>query len=110
MFELYLHNLNVLKDWTFIVATTEPDNMDLYAGMENITGIEERLFTPFANGGVSIINHKIVKRCWLKKDYRVRIHKCVSFDTQTVNHLSNKPVVMLYDKNVIHFHALNEAV
>ncbi|MBQ3214756.1 MAG: hypothetical protein IJB11_01410 [Oscillospiraceae bacterium] len=27
-----------------------------------------------------------------------------------VNHLSNKPVVMLYDKNVIHFHALKEAV
>lgn len=27
-----------------------------------------------------------------------------------VNHLSNKPVVMLYDKNVIHFHEMKEAV
>lgn len=27
-----------------------------------------------------------------------------------VNHLSNKPVVMLYDKNVIHFQSLKEAV
>ena len=27
-----------------------------------------------------------------------------------INHLSNTPVVMLYDKNVIHFHELKEAV
>ena len=27
-----------------------------------------------------------------------------------VNHLSNKPVVLLYDKNVIRFHELKEAV
>ena len=47
--------------WTFIVATTEPDNMDLYLGMKEIPGIKERLFTPFANGRVSIINDKILK-------------------------------------------------
>lgn len=87
MFELYLHNLDVLKDWTFIVATTEPDNMDLYAGMENIEGIKERMFTPFANGRVSIINYKIFKRCWQKNDSRVRMQKCVSFDTQTVSYI-----------------------
>ena len=28
----------------------------------------------------------------------------------TINHLSNKPVVMLYDKKVLCFHELNEAV
>ena len=87
MFELYLHNLDVLKDWTFIVATTEPDNMDLYAGMEDIEGIKERMFTPFANGRVSIINYKIFKRCWQKNDSRVRMQKCVSFDTQTVSYI-----------------------
>lgn len=27
-----------------------------------------------------------------------------------INHLSNKPVVMLYDKKVLCFHELNEAV
>lgn len=87
MFELYLHNLFVLKDWTFIVATTEPDNMDLYAGMENIAGIQERLFTPFKNGRVSIMNQKILKRCWFKRDSRVRMYRCISFDTQTVSYI-----------------------
>ena len=87
MFELYLHNLSVLKHWTFIVATTEPDNMDLYAGMEHLAGIKERLFTPFKNGRVSIINQKILKRCWFKRDSRVRMYRCVSFDTQTVSYI-----------------------
>lgn len=87
MFNLYLLNQRVLKDWTFIVATTEPDNMDLYLGMEEIPGIKERLFTPFANGRVSIINDKILKRCLQKYDSRARIYRCVSFDTQTVSYI-----------------------
>lgn len=87
MFELFLFHQEMLKDWTFIVATTEPDNMDLYAGMEEIAGIRERLFTPFANGRVSIINDKIVKRCLLKNDSRARTYRCVSFDTQTVSYI-----------------------
>ena len=37
MFNLYLFNRNILKDWTFIVATTETDNMNLYKDMENIS-------------------------------------------------------------------------
>lgn len=87
MFELFLLHQDVLKDWTFIVATTEPDNMDLYIGMEEIAGIRERLFTPFANGRVSIINDKILKRCLQKNDSRARIYRCVSFDTQTVSYI-----------------------
>lgn len=87
MFDQYLLNQKVLKDWTFIVATTEPDNMDLYLGMKEIPGIKERLFTPFANGRVSIINDKILKRCLQKNDSRARIYKCVSFDTQTVSYI-----------------------
>ena len=87
MFNLYLLNQRVLKDWTFIVATTEPDNMDLYLGMEEIPGIKGRVFTPFANGRVSIINDKILKRCLQKNDSRARIYRCVSFDTQTVSYI-----------------------
>lgn len=87
MFELFLLHQEVLKDWTFIVATTEPDNMDLYTGMEEIAGIRERLFTPFANGRVSVINDKIVKRSLLKNDSRARTYRCVSFDTQTVSYI-----------------------
>ena len=87
MFNLYLLNQRALKDWTFIVATTEPDNMDLYLGMEGIPGIKERLFTPFANGRVSIINDKILKRCLKKNDSRARIYRSVSFDTQTVSYI-----------------------
>lgn len=87
MFDQYLLNQKVLKDWTFIVATTEPDNMDLYLGMKEIPGIKERLFTPFANGRVSIINDKILKRCLQKNDSRARIYKCVSFDTETVSYI-----------------------
>ena len=87
MFEFYLRNIGVLEDWTFIVATTEPDNMDLYAGMESISGIKERLFTPFANGRVSVINEKIVMRCLYKNDSRARIYRCISFDTQTVSYI-----------------------
>ena len=87
MFNLYLFNRNILKDWTFIVATTETDNMNLYEDMENISGIRDRMFTPFANGRVSIINDKILKRCIIKNDSRARILRCVSFDTQTVSYI-----------------------
>ncbi len=87
MFDLYLFNRNILKDWTFIVATTETDNMNLYEDMENISGIRDRMFTPFANGRVSIINDKILKRCIIKNDSRARILRCVSFDTQTVSYI-----------------------
>lgn len=87
MFNFYLHNRNILKDWTFIVATTEPYNMNLYAGLEEISGIKERLFTPFANGRVSIINDRILQSCLSNNDSRARIFRCVSFDTQTVSYI-----------------------
>ncbi len=87
MFDLYLFNRNTLKDWTFIIATTETSNMNLYEGIESISGIRDRMFTPFANGRVSIINDKILKRCLLKNDSRARIFRCVSFDTQTVSYI-----------------------
>lgn len=87
MFNLYLLNKNILKDWSFIVATNETDNMNLYEDMESLPGIRDRMFTPFANGRVSIINNKILKRCIIKDDSRARIFKCVSFDTQTVSYI-----------------------
>ncbi len=87
MFDLYLFNRNILKDWTFIVATTEKNNMDLYEGLNGISGIRERMFTPFANGRVSIINDKILKRCLTQNDSRARIFRCVSFDTQAVSYI-----------------------
>lgn len=77
----------MLKDWTFIVATTEKNNMDLYEGLNGISGIRKRMFTPFANGRVSIINDKILKRCLTQNDSRARIFRCVSFDTQTVSYI-----------------------
>lgn len=87
MMELYSLNRKLLKDWTFIVATTESENMDLYAGMDEIEGIKDRMFTPFANGRVSVINNKIFKRCFIKNDSRARIYRCVSFDTQTISYI-----------------------
>ena len=87
MFDFYLLNRRALKDWTFIVATKELDNMDLYAGLEEISGIRERLFTPFVNGRVSVINDRILKRCLRSHDSRARIFRCVSFDTQTVSYI-----------------------
>lgn len=79
--------MDVLKDWTFIVATKDEDNIDLYAGLENVSGIRDRLFTPFANGRVSIINNKIVRRHFLRNDDRAKTLRCVSFDTQTVSYI-----------------------
>lgn len=87
MFNLYYLHRNMLKDWTFIVATNETDNMNLYEGLENISGIKDRMFTPFVNGRVSIINDKILKRCITKNDSRARFFRCVSFDTQTVSYI-----------------------
>lgn len=87
MFDLFLANRKILKDWTFIVATTESNNMYLYAGLEEIAGIKERIFTPFANGRVSVINNRILRRCLTKNDSRARIFRCVSFDTQTVSYI-----------------------
>ena len=87
MFDSYLLNRSMLKDWTFIVATTETGNMNLYEGMENISGIRDRMFTPFINGRVSIINDRILKRCLTQNDSRARIFRCVSFDTQTVSYI-----------------------
>lgn len=87
MLELYLLNRKILKDWTFIVATTEPDNINLYESMDELEGIKERLFTPFANGRVSIINNKILRRYMWKRDARARIYRNVSFDTQTVSYI-----------------------
>ncbi len=87
MFYLYQNCRHILKEWTFIVATTEDENMDLYMGLDNMKGIKERLFTPFANGRVSIINDKIFKRIILKNDSRARMYRCVSFDTQTVSYI-----------------------
>lgn len=87
MFELYLLNRKILKDWTFIVATTETDNINLYESIDEIEGIRERLFTPFDNGRVSIINNKILRRCFWKGDSRARFHRNVSFDTQTVSYI-----------------------
>lgn len=87
MLELYWLNRKILKDWTFIVATTEPNNINLYEGMDELEGIRERLFTPFANGRVSIINNKILRRCLWKKDARARTYRNVSFDTQTVSYI-----------------------
>lgn len=84
---LFLRYGNVLKDWTFIVATTDLDNIDLYTGMENIAGIRERLFTPFVNGRVSIVNDKIIRRFLRSNDNRTKLYKCVSFDTQTVSYI-----------------------
>lgn len=43
MFDLYLFNRNILKDWTFIVATIETSNMNLYEGIESISGIRDRM-------------------------------------------------------------------
>ena len=87
MFDFYLLNRSVLKDWTFIVSTKEPNNMDLYDGLEKISGIRERLFTPFSNGRVSIINDRILQRCLSNDDSRARTFRCVSFDTQTVSYI-----------------------
>ena len=87
MFELYLLNRKILKDWTFIVATTEPGNINLYESMDELEGIKERLYTPFANGRVSIINNKILRRCLWKRDARARTYRNVSFDTQTVSYI-----------------------
>lgn len=87
MFNLYLFNRNILKDWTFIVATTEPNNMDLYAGLNQLSGICGRFFTPFSNGRVSIINDRILQRCLTQNDSRARIFRSVSFDTQTVSYI-----------------------
>lgn len=87
MFDFYLLNRSVLKDWTFIVSTKEPNNMDLYDGLEKISGIRERLFTPFSNGRVSIINDRILQRCLSNDDSRARTFGCVSFDTQTVSYI-----------------------
>ena len=87
MFDFYMLNRSILKDWTFIVATKEPNNMDLYAGLEDVSGIKERLFTPFANGRVSVINNRILQRCLNNNDSRARIFRCVSFDTQTVSYI-----------------------
>ena len=69
------------------MATTEADNMDLYAGLEGILGIKDRMFTPFVRGRVSIINDKIWKRCLKENDSRARTYRCVSFDTQTVSYI-----------------------
>lgn len=87
MFNLYYSHRNIIKDWTFIVATNEPFNMDLYSGLEGVTGVKERLFTPFVNGRVSIINDRILKRCIENNDSMARFYKCVSFDTQTVSYI-----------------------
>lgn len=87
MIELYSINRTLLKDWTFIVATTGADNVNLYAGMDGIEGIKDRMFTPFANGRVSILNDKIYKRGFKKNDFRARLYRCVSFDTQTVSYI-----------------------
>ena len=61
--------------------------MDLYDGLEKISGIRERLFTPFSNGRVSIINDRILQRCLSNDDSRARTFRCVSFDTQTVSYI-----------------------
>ena len=98
MFNFYLLNRSVLKDWTFIVSTKESENMDLYEGLEQISGIKERLFTPFSNGKVSIINDRILQRCLINNDSRARIFRCVSFDTQTVSYIER------YYKNGIALH------
>lgn len=87
MLDFYLLNRSVFKDWTFIVSTKEPNNMDLYDGLEKISGIRERLFTPFSNGRVSIINDRILQRCLSNDDSRARTFRCVSFDTQTVSYI-----------------------
>jgi hypothetical protein len=87
MFELYLLNRKLLKDWTFIVSTNELGNIDLYAGMEDLDGIKVRLFTPFANGRISVINNRIVRRCLHNNDSITGIHRWVSFDTQTVSYI-----------------------
>ncbi len=87
MMTLYSLNRSLLKDWTFIVSTSETDNMDLYSGMNKTEGIKERLFTPFTNGRVSVINDKIYNRCIKQNDSRARIYRCVSFDTQTVSYI-----------------------
>lgn len=87
VFSLFWDYMEILKDWTFIVGTKGENNIDLYAGLENISGIKERLFTPFANGRVSIINKKIVRRSFLHNDNRTKTIKCVSFDTQTVSYI-----------------------
>ena len=61
--------------------------MDLYAGLEEVSGIRERLFTPFSNGRVSVINDRIFRRCLSNNDSRARTFRCVSFDTQTVSYI-----------------------
>lgn len=43
MFDLYLSNQNILKYGTFVVATTETDNMNLYEDVENISGTRDRM-------------------------------------------------------------------
>ncbi len=85
--ELYWSNRKLLKNWTFIVATTDPNNINLYRGMDEIEGIRERLFTPFANERVNIINKRIIKQHLRKKDSRVGMIKNISFDTQTVSYI-----------------------
>ena len=87
MFKIFWKYMDILKDWTFIVATKDEDNIDLYSDFEDISGIRERLFTPFANGRVNIINDKIVRRFFLHNDDRTKTIRCVSFDTQTVSYI-----------------------
>lgn len=42
--------------------------------------------------------------------YRCVFPKGITGTLATINHLSNKPVVMLYDKKVLCFHELKDAV
>ena len=44
MFNLYLLNQKILKDWTFIVATNETGNMNLYEDMEDLSATRDRSF------------------------------------------------------------------
>lgn len=87
MIVLYLCNRDILKDWTFIVSTTETYNIDLYDGLEDIAGIRDRMFTPFVNGRVSIISDRIIKRYIKDNDPKTRVIPSVSFDTQTVSYI-----------------------
>ena len=105
MLDLYGYYRPALKNYTFIVATTERDNMDLCADLKGYQGIEKNLFIPFNNGRVSIINDRIFKRIYRKSDSRARILKGVSFDTQTISY-----VEALYNKGKVPYENFNNVV
>lgn len=84
--EFYMEHLPLLYEYT-IINSTEGDNcIDLYVPFSDISKIENQLYTPFANGKVSIVNENIVRRGLLTGDGKAGMQGYVSFDTQVISY------------------------